>query len=612
MLETRFREVALFTCFVVVLCLSGVSLAGAATVTHSATVPLAITNWTNSVSIPKFDPALGTLNSVAFALDGHVEGDVMFESLDAAPATVTSTLSAVITLKRPDNSAIVATTPAWATSDNVSVFDGVIDFGGTSGKTYSARTADGSNSSTSPPPPGDLALFTGVGNISLPVTAAGATSATGAGNLVVSFTTRASADVKVVYTYTPPPRPHIDIIKYTNGEDANTPTGPVVAVGSTVTWTYVVTNDGNVDLTNVQVTDDKLGPVCVIGPLAVGATSTCTMTGIAQAGQYANLGTVTGNYGQIVVTDADPSHYFAEEQTCVWTKDPFGYFVVDMGKLKPIVDGCPAYFCIPVAYTGLFDSNGNKVLDPATGCQKMEYDWTNSDFMCRPTDAYFVQSVTLEKIHSMRKGACALLWENDYIRQQGKELATSEINLCWPLLYETHGTKWVLSIVYQTNPAKPNPEGRSVRVHKERYVWTVDWDAADFSEFRARLDYFSKMPAGQCELFAVPQTQRREMLWLLDSKGCREWNTYDPGITELLRTSPSDPMYQQNLQKAADKAVQLEGLIDAASCVDPCRAADGLPIPGAIGIVNNNWVPAGSVLLTDFYYAAHAAGLLTD
>ncbi len=264
-------------------------------------------------------------------------------------------------------------------------------------------------------------------------------------------------------------------------------------------------------------------------------------------------------------------------------KDAYGYFVFQVNSaLKPIVDGRAQSYCIPAAYKGLVDTNG-------------------------------VQSVTLEKKHIMRKGACGFMWQNDYIRQQGKELATSQINLCWPLLYETEGTQWVLSIVYQTNPATPNPEGRSVRVHKERYVWTVDWKAADFSDFRTRLLFFANMPAGACELFAIPPLELRKILWVLDAFGCKEFLSYDAGITELMKTPPTDPLYQQNLQIAADKAALLEQIIDEDSCIDICGPyCANLPSPFAVGILNNCTVPAGSVLLTDFYYAAHAAGLLQD
>jgi hypothetical protein len=288
-------------------------------------------------------------------------------------------------------------------------------------------------------------------------------------------------------------------------------------------------------------------------------------------------------------------------------QDAYGFWVFDRGVLRPLVGGAPQMFCIPVALKGVVDADGNAVIDPATGCQKMEYDWTNSDFMWRKTDAYIVQSVTLEKTHSMRKGACSLLWLNDYIRQQGKEKATSQINTCWPLLYEIDGTKWTLSVIYQTNPAKPDPSGRTARVHKERYVWTVDWKAKDFSDFRARLNYFSKAPAGQCELFAVPPAELSKILGLLDGRGCEEFNTLDPGITALLGSTD-----RQQLQLAADKAAQLESLLDADSCIDPCLANYGMPRVGAIGIINSDQAPVGSVLLSDFYYAANNAGLLQD
>lgn len=288
------------------------------------------------------------------------------------------------------------------------------------------------------------------------------------------------------------------------------------------------------------------------------------------------------------------------------TRDAFGYYVFDMGVLKPLTAGIPGTFCIDVATKLVVDTAGNKIKDPVTGCQATELDWTNSNFMWRKiVGAYFVQSVTLEKIHTMRKGACSLIWKNDYIRQQGKE--KGKINLCWPLLYETEGTKFVLSIVYQTNPAVPDAGGRSARVHKERYVWTVDWKAANFSEFRQRLMYFARFPAGQCELFAVPPLELRSILWVLDAYGCVDFQTYDPGITALM-ANPTP----ENLQLAQNKAGLLEQILDSDSCIDPCAYGQGLPIPGAIGIVNSDQVPAGSVLLTDFYYAANAAGLLQD
>ena len=49
----------------------------------------------------------------------------------------------------------------------------------------------------------------------------------------------------------------IDIEKSTNGEDADDPTGPQIPVGDPVTWTYVVTNPGDVPLADVVVTDDQ-------------------------------------------------------------------------------------------------------------------------------------------------------------------------------------------------------------------------------------------------------------------------------------------------------------------------------------------------------------------
>ncbi|MFK8014057.1 MAG: SdrD B-like domain-containing protein, partial [Gammaproteobacteria bacterium] len=116
----------------------------------------------------------------------------------------------------------------------------------------------------------------------------------------------------------------IDIEKATNGEDADTPTGPSIIAGDTVNWTYVVTNTGELTVNNVSVSDDQgVTVTCPSDTLAPGASFTCTGSGIAVVGQYANLGSVTGqpvDGGEPVgdpVSDDDPSHYFGEEAVCV-------------------------------------------------------------------------------------------------------------------------------------------------------------------------------------------------------------------------------------------------------------------------------------------------------
>lgn len=106
--------------------------------------------------------------------------------------------------------------------------------------------------------------------------------------------------------------PSIDIEKATNGQDADNPTGPQIPVGDPVTWTYVVTNTGNTALSNVAVSDDQgVAVSCPKTTLAAGESMVCTANGIAVAGQYANVGTVTADPpAGPAVSDTDPSHYF--------------------------------------------------------------------------------------------------------------------------------------------------------------------------------------------------------------------------------------------------------------------------------------------------------------
>ena len=126
---------------------------------------------------------------------------------------------------------------------------------------------------------------------------------------VATLTSTQGATDTATATVTVTQEPAVDLVKTVNGEDADSPTGPVVAVGDTVTFTFVVNNTGNVALTNVVVTDDVLGAIGAIPSLAVGASQTLTATAPAATGQQTNIGSVTTDQG---VTDTDPGNYFGE------------------------------------------------------------------------------------------------------------------------------------------------------------------------------------------------------------------------------------------------------------------------------------------------------------
>lgn len=116
-------------------------------------------------------------------------------------------------------------------------------------------------------------------------------------------------------------RPSIDIEKSTTGEDADDPLGPFVTGGDTLTWTYRVTNTGNVTLTNIVVTDSEGVSVdCgdgtnVIPTLAPSTSVTCTAIGAAQIGQRMSTGAASTTFTKasstmVKVADSDNSYYY--------------------------------------------------------------------------------------------------------------------------------------------------------------------------------------------------------------------------------------------------------------------------------------------------------------
>ncbi len=69
-----------------------------------------------------------------------------------------------------------------------------------------------------------------------------------------------------------------------------------VSVGTSVTYSYVVTNTGEAPLKNVTVTDNRLGIIGSVATLDIGASSTfTTATVLSSVGSVTNIATATGS-----------------------------------------------------------------------------------------------------------------------------------------------------------------------------------------------------------------------------------------------------------------------------------------------------------------------------
>jgi|GEM_PF-3659371 len=118
------------------------------------------------------------------------------------------------------------------------------------------------------------------------------------------------------FGYRPNVQPEIGLEKLTRSpghisQDADDPPGPMILINSPVIWHYEVTNLGNVDLADIELNDDIEGQVTrlISGDLDndtildVGEIWIYNLTGLADAGQYDNTATVSG---QPVDSDANP------------------------------------------------------------------------------------------------------------------------------------------------------------------------------------------------------------------------------------------------------------------------------------------------------------------
>lgn len=334
------------------------------TIPTSRSVTVRPTDWSGSLTFPKFDPTLGRLESVAITAHAEVAGGGRMENLGPSVANVTLELAATVDLDTLDPTAGPAghlrLSPLQSRAVSLAGFDGVIDFTGPSGVAFSdlQGVADASHTSLDP---AVLSLFSGPGTITLAASAVAASRATGSGNLISAFATDAGVTASVVYTYK---IGHVSIDKV-----ATSPTVVVSPASSTAPIVYDVTvrNDGELPLDNVAVTDaNPNAAACTqnyTGTLAVNASWTYQCTSTVPVVANPAPGGQTETNTAVVVANAGTNPVTGESTSVVTLVTP-KISLTKVADLPIVAVGAAVPFTLVVTNTGSVALTNILVSDP--------------------------------------------------------------------------------------------------------------------------------------------------------------------------------------------------------------------------------------------------------
>lgn len=206
--------------------------ASANTISYTSnTIASATNNWSNSLSLTKFDTTLGTLTGISFTLYGSATGYVYIQNINTTvTATATPTVSSQITLQDPGAiTNLVVTTPNYTapTTSLTTKVNTTGTYGGTDSAQLalgtpavpvtpgvnvtqvSAQSANNSSSYTAVSPLWSYitSLFAanGGGTAISPISALGTTSANMSGGTQnLTTQTNSSAYATVTYSYNAP------------------------------------------------------------------------------------------------------------------------------------------------------------------------------------------------------------------------------------------------------------------------------------------------------------------------------------------------------------------------------------------------------------------------
>ena len=164
--------------------------AHAALATYSDNYGPSLTDWdpAKTLSLQKFNPSLGTLNSVSFEFFGEMQAAFDAENTARSEQRVSNQLTGSMRFTLPTLAFYDLTLAASETVD-------ILGFGTYANTLTDSKTLGDTLTS-------NLTAFTGTGSFDLGVAAFAVGSLSGAGNVIGGAETFAAANVKVTYDYT--------------------------------------------------------------------------------------------------------------------------------------------------------------------------------------------------------------------------------------------------------------------------------------------------------------------------------------------------------------------------------------------------------------------------
>ncbi|WP_041565754.1 choice-of-anchor E domain-containing protein [Nostoc punctiforme] len=174
--------------------------ANAASLSYSTSTNYEFTDIIDSpLSVQKFNSSLGTLQGITIEFTGDILGNAGFENRSPNARQATVNLGSQLSLKL-NNQSLLELNPQYTSSYQVAKYDGISDYGGTSGKTLSNLTAtqSGIQSFTDTQL---LQSFIGNGNVDFLFSAIADSEVKGSGNISSYIDTYAKAGIKLTYNY---------------------------------------------------------------------------------------------------------------------------------------------------------------------------------------------------------------------------------------------------------------------------------------------------------------------------------------------------------------------------------------------------------------------------